>query len=229
MDKLLERFLHYVSLDTQSKSGVRQVPSTEGQWKLLQLLKQQLEEMGLVNISLSEKGTLMATLPANVAGNIPAIGFISHVDTSPDFSGKNVNPQIVENYRGGDIALGIGDEVLSPVMFPVLHQLLGQTLITTDGKTLLGADDKAGVAEIMTALAVLIQKIFRTVISAWPLRRTKRLVKGRSILTLRHSMRSGPIPLMAVAWESWNLKTSTPRRLISKLSATMCIPVPQKG
>lgn len=158
MDKLLERFLHYVSLDTQSKSGVRQVPSTEGQWKLLQLLKQQLEEMGLVNISLSEKGTLMATLPANVAGNIPAIGFISHVDTSPDFSGKNVNPQIVENYRGGDIALGIGDEVLSPVMFPVLHQLLGQTLITTDGKTLLGADDKAGIAEIMTALAVLQQK-----------------------------------------------------------------------
>ncbi len=155
MDKLLERFLHYVSLDTQSKSGVRQVPSTEGQWKLLRLLKQQLEEMGLVNITLSEKGTLMATLPANVEGDIPAIGFISHVDTSPDFSGKNVNPQIVENYRGGDIALGIGDEVLSPVMFPVLHQLLGQTLITTDGKTLLGADDKAGVAEIMTALAVL--------------------------------------------------------------------------
>lgn len=149
MDKLLERFLHYVSLDTQSKSGVRQVPSTEGQWKLLRLLKQQLEEMGLVNITLSEKGTLMATLPANVEGDIPAIGFISHVDTSPDFSGKNVNPQIVENYRGGDIALGIGDEVLSPVMFPVLHQLLGQTLITTDGKTLLGADDKAGVAEIM--------------------------------------------------------------------------------
>ncbi len=91
-------------------------------------------------------------------GDIPAIGFISHVDTSPDFSGKHVNPQIVENYRGGDIALGIGDEVLSPVMFPVLHQLLGQTLITTDGKTLLGADDKAGIAEIMTALAVLKEK-----------------------------------------------------------------------
>lgn len=155
MDKLLERFLQYVSLDTQSKPGVRQVPSTEGQWKLLQLLKTQLEELGLVNVTLSEKGTVMGTLPANVSGDIPAIGFISHVDTSPDFSGKNVNPQIVENYRGGDIALGVGDEVLSPVMFPVLHQLLGQTLITTDGKTLLGADDKAGVAEIMTALAVL--------------------------------------------------------------------------
>ena len=150
MDKLLERFLNYVSLDTQSKAGVRQVPSTEGQWKLLHLLKEQLEEMGLINVTLSEKGTLMATLPANVPGDIPAIGFISHVDTSPDCSGKNVNPQIVENYRGGDIALGIGDEVLSPVMFPVLHQLLGQTLITTDGKTLLGADDKAGIAEIMT-------------------------------------------------------------------------------
>ncbi|VTU65129.1 peptidase T [Lactobacillus kunkeei] [Leuconostoc pseudomesenteroides] len=112
MDKLLERFLNYVSLDTQSKAGVRQVPSTEGQWKLLHLLKEQLEEMGLINVTLSEKGKVMATLPANVTGDIPAIGFIYHVDTSPDSSGKNVNPQIVENYRGGDIALGIGDEVL---------------------------------------------------------------------------------------------------------------------
>lgn len=158
MDKLLERFLEYVSLDTQSKAGVRQVPSTEGQWKLLKLLKSQLEEMGLVNVTLSDKGTVMATLPSTVAHEVPAIGFISHVDTAPDFSGKNVKPQIVENYRGGDIALGMGDEILSPVMFPVLHSLLGQTLITTDGKTLLGADDKAGIAEIMTALAVLKQK-----------------------------------------------------------------------
>lgn len=158
MDKLLERFLEYVSLDTQSKAGVRQVPSTEGQWKLLQLLKSQLEEMGLVNVTLSDKGTVMGTLPSTVAHEVPAIGFISHVDTAPDFSGKNVKPQIVENYRGGDIALGMGDEILSPVMFPVLHSLLGQTLITTDGKTLLGADDKAGIAEIITALAVLKQK-----------------------------------------------------------------------
>ena len=110
MDKLLERFLQYVSLDTQSKAGVRQVPSTEGQWKLLRLLQAQLEEMGLVNVTLSEKGTVMGTLAANVAGDIPPIGFISHVDTAPDFSGKHVSPQIVENYRGGDIALGIGDE-----------------------------------------------------------------------------------------------------------------------
>jgi tripeptide aminopeptidase len=99
MDKLLERFLQYVSLDTQSKPGVRQVPSTEGQWKLLRLLQAQLQEMGLVNVTLSEKGTIMGTLPANVEGDIPAIGFISHVDTSPDFSGKNVNPQIVKLSR----------------------------------------------------------------------------------------------------------------------------------
>lgn len=158
MDKLLERFLQYVSLDTQSKPGVKQVPSTEGQWKLLRLLKEQLEQMGLVDVTLSDHGTVMGTLPANITRRVPAIGFISHVDTAPDFTGKNVNPQIVENYRGGDIALGIGDEILSPVMFPVLHQLMGQTLITTDGKTLLGADDKAGVAEIMTALAVLKEK-----------------------------------------------------------------------
>lgn len=155
MEKLLERFLQYVVLDTQSKPGVRQVPSTEGQWNLLHVLKAQMEDMGLQGVTLSEHGTLMGTLPGNIDKPVPAIGFIAHVDTAPDASGKNVNPQIVENYRGGDIALGMGDEILSPVMFPVLHQLLGQTLITTDGKTLLGADDKAGVAEIMTALAVL--------------------------------------------------------------------------
>ncbi|EIZ8989396.1 peptidase T [Cronobacter sakazakii] len=158
MDKLLERFLQYVTMDTQSRAGVKHVPSTESQWKLLNLLKNQMEELGMVNVSLSEHGTLMGTLPANVDKPVPPIGFISHVDTSPDFTAKNVNPQIVENYRGGDIALGTGEEILSPVMFPVLHQLLGHTLITTDGKTLLGADDKAGVAEIITAMATLSQK-----------------------------------------------------------------------
>ncbi|WP_409307642.1 peptidase T [Pectobacterium sp. B1J-3] len=152
MDKLLDRFLNYVSFDTQSKSGVRQVPSTEGQLRLARALQQELLELGFEQVTLSKNGCVMATLPANVAWSVPTIGFISHMDTSPDYTGKNVNPQILENYRGGDIALGIGDEVLSPVMFPVLHQLLGHTLITTDGKTLLGADDKAGIAEIITAM-----------------------------------------------------------------------------
>ncbi|MCV9877254.1 peptidase T [Brenneria izbisi] len=155
MDKLLDRFLNYVSFDTQSKSGVRQVPSTEGQLRLARALQQELLELGFEQVTLSKQGCVMATLPANVAWAVPTIGFISHMDTSPDYTGKNVNPQILENYRGGDIALGMGDEVLSPVMFPVLHQLLGHTLITTDGKTLLGADDKAGIAEIITAMVRL--------------------------------------------------------------------------
>lgn len=157
MNNLLDRFLNYVSFDTQSKPGVRQVPSPEGQLKLARVLQSELTALGLEQVTLSEHGCVMATLPANVDWPVPTIGFISHMDTAPDASGKNVNPQIVENYRGGDIALGVGDEILSPVMFPVLHQLLGQTLITTDGKTLLGADDKSGIAEIMTALARLKQ------------------------------------------------------------------------
>lgn len=138
MNNLLDRFLNYVSFDTQSKPGVRQVPSTEGQFKLARALQSELLALGLEQVTLSEHGCVMATLPANVAWSVPTIGFIAHMDTAPDASGKNVNPQIVENYRGGDIALGIGDEILSPVMFPVLHQLLGQTLITTDGKTCWG-------------------------------------------------------------------------------------------
>lgn len=155
MSRLLERFLNYVVVDSQSKPQARQVPSSEGQWQMAELLKGELQALGLANISLSEHGILMATLPGNVAWPVPTIGFISHVDTSPDFTAKQVKPAVIENYRGGDIALGSGDEVLSPVRFPVLHQLIGHTLITTDGKTLLGADDKAGVAEIVTAIAEL--------------------------------------------------------------------------
>lgn len=155
MNKPLDRFLHYVSFDTQSKPGVKHVPSTDGQWKLAHALQEELTALGLTDITLSDHGCLMATLPSNVSWPVPVIGFIAHMDTAPDFTGKHVNPQIVEQYRGGDIALGNGDEVLSPVMFPVLHQLIGHTLITTDGKTLLGADDKAGLAEIVTAIVRL--------------------------------------------------------------------------
>ncbi|QHB32316.1 peptidase T [Yersinia canariae] len=155
MDKLLDRFFNYVSFDTQAKANVKSVPSTEGQRKLALVLQHELQALGFSHTSVSDHGCVMATLPANVSWPVPTIGFIAHLDTSPDFSGKNVNPQIVENYRGGDIALGMGDEILSPVMFPILHQLLGHTLITTDGKTLLGADDKAGIAEIITAMVRL--------------------------------------------------------------------------
>lgn len=155
MDQLLERFLSYVAVETQSKPQARQVPSSEGQWTLARQLQEELLALGFVDVNLSDHCCVTGTLPANVDWPTPVIGFISHMDTSPDFTAKQVKPQIVENYRGGDIALGSGDEVLSPVMFPVLHQLIGHTLITTDGTTLLGADDKAGVAEIMTAMARL--------------------------------------------------------------------------
>ncbi|KGD73706.1 peptidase T [Tatumella morbirosei] len=160
MEKLLDRFLQYVQVDTQSKVQCRsgQVPSSEGQWQLARILMAELETLGCVEISLSEHCCLTATLPATVSEPVPVVGFIAHLDTSPDCSGKNIQPQLVENYRGGDIALGIGEEILSPVLIPVLHQLHGHTLITTDGKTLLGADDKAGIAEIITALARLKQQ-----------------------------------------------------------------------
>ncbi len=157
MDQLLERFLSYVAVETQAKPQARQVPSSEGQWTLARQLQEELLALGFVDVTLSDHCCVMGTLPANVDWPTPVIGFISHMDTSPDFTAKNVNPQIIDNYRGGDIALGHGDEILSPVMFPVLHKLIGHTLITTDGKTLLGADDKAGIAEIMTAMARLAQ------------------------------------------------------------------------
>jgi len=157
MEQLLERFLSYVAVETQAKPQARQVPSSEGQWTLARQLQEELLALGFVDVTLSNHCCVMGTLPANVDWPTPVIGFISHMDTSPDFTAKHVNPQIIENYRGGDIALGNGNEILSPVMFPVLHKLIGHTLITTDGKTLLGADDKAGIAEIMTAMAHLAE------------------------------------------------------------------------
>ncbi|MEJ2766103.1 peptidase T [Photobacterium sp. MCCC 1A19761] len=156
MDKLIDRFLRYLSIDTQSDASSTHSPSTEGQRVLADDIRQELIALGLSDVDLDENGYLMARLPANVDYDVPAIGFIAHLDTSPDASGKHVTPQAVENYQGGDIALGIGDEVLSPIQYPELHRLHGQTLIMTDGTTLLGADNKAGIAEILTAVAHLI-------------------------------------------------------------------------
>ncbi|MEZ8093714.1 peptidase T [Photobacterium swingsii] len=155
MDKLIERFLRYVSFETQSNPSVAHCPSTACQLVLAEQLKRELEELELCDVTLDEHGYLMARLPSNVDFPVPAIGFIAHMDTAPDASGKDVKPQIVENYIGGDIALGIGDEVLSPIQYPDLNKLHGHNIITTDGTTLLGADNKAGVAEIITAIAHL--------------------------------------------------------------------------
>lgn len=153
---LVERFLKYVSFDTQSDESTRVTPSTPGQMVFAKYLKTELEELGLEDITLDENGYLFATLPANTDKEVPTIGFIAHMDTSPDMSGKNVSPRIVKNYEGGDITLSSEERVvLSPMQFPELLDHKGEDLIVTNGKTLLGADDKAGIAEIISAIAYL--------------------------------------------------------------------------
>lgn len=153
---LVERFLKYVSFDTQSDEETRVTPSTPGQMVFAEYLKTELEELGLEDITLDEHGYLFATLPANTDKKLPVIGFIAHVDTSPDMSGKDVSPRIVEKYDGSDIVLCAEENVvLSPKQFPELLNHKGEDLIVTNGKTLLGADDKAGIAEIISAIAYL--------------------------------------------------------------------------
>lgn len=152
------RFLKYVSFDTQSDENAEGTPSTSGQMEFAKYLKTELEALGLEDITLDEHAYLFATLPANTDEEIPTIGFIAHMDTSPDMSGKSVNPRIVQNYDGEDIVLCAEERiVLSPAQFPELLAHKGEDLIVTDGKTLLGADDKAGIAEIVSAVAYLKQ------------------------------------------------------------------------
>jgi tripeptide aminopeptidase len=154
---LIERFLHYVSKDTQSDELTQMTPSTPGQMAFAQDLKAELEAMGLTEVTLDENGYLMASLPSNTDKAVPVIGFIAHMDTSPDLSGRNVKPRIVKAYPGGDIVLNEAQGiVLSPNDFPELNSYVGQDLIVTNGLTLLGADDKAGIAEIVTAMQYLI-------------------------------------------------------------------------
>ncbi|MBD5171526.1 MAG: peptidase T [Bacteroidales bacterium] len=154
---VLDRFLEYVKFDTQSDELTNLTPSTPGQMKFARFLENQLRELGLTEITLDDNGYLMATLESNVAEETPVVGFIAHLDTSPDMSGRNVNPRIVANYDGGDITLNESEKIiLSPREFPELLHYVGQDLVVTDGTTLLGADDKAGVAEIISAMAYLI-------------------------------------------------------------------------
>ncbi|MEH7333247.1 peptidase T [Neobacillus drentensis] len=157
-NELIERFTSYVKVDTQSDESSETCPSTEGQWTLLRMLEDELKAIGMEEITLDENGYLMATLPSNTEKQVSTIGFLAHVDTATDFTGKNVNPQIVENYDGQKIVLNEAIKVImSPKDFPSLQEYKGHTLITTDGTTLLGADNKAGVTEIMTAMAYLIK------------------------------------------------------------------------
>lgn len=153
---LVERFLKYVSFDTQSSEESGVTPSTDKQMVFARFLKTELEQLGLEDIELDEHGYLYATLPANTDKPVPTVGFIAHMDTSPDCSGANVNPRIVKDYDGSDIVLCAEEGItLSPAQFPELLEHKGEDLIVTDGKTLLGADDKAGIAEIVSAIAWL--------------------------------------------------------------------------
>ncbi|GEN88304.1 peptidase T [Oceanobacillus sp. FSL W8-0428] len=155
-EKLIKRLETYAKIDTQSDMNSETTPSTPGQWDLIKLLEKELKEVGLEEVSYDENGYLMATLPANTDKDIPAIGFLAHVDTATDFTGKGVSPKVI-NYEGGDIVLNEALQViLSPDKFPELSNYLGHQLMVTDGTTLLGADDKAGIAEIMTAVEYLI-------------------------------------------------------------------------
>lgn len=155
--ELIERFTSYVKVNTQSNDDSETCPSTPGQLDLARLLVDELKALGMEEVTMDENGYVMATLPANTDKDIPTIGFLSHVDTATELSGEGVNPQLVENYDGKDIVLNEAQGVvLSPKDFPELHNYIGHTLVTTDGTTLLGADDKAGITEIMTAMAYLL-------------------------------------------------------------------------
>ena len=158
MQHIIDRFISYVTIDTESDPNSQTTPSTEKQWNLANKLVEELKTIGLEDVTIDDKAYIMATLPGNVDHEVPVIGFVSHFDTSPDFSGANVKPQIVTNYDGKDIVLNAEKNiVLSPNYFKDLLQYKGQTIITTDGTTLLGADDKAGITEIVSAMEYLIQ------------------------------------------------------------------------
>ena len=157
MQHIIDRFISYVKIDTQSNPASTSTPSTDKQWVLANMLTKELKEIGLSDVSIDSNGYIMASLPSNIKNEVPTIGFIAHYDTSPDFSGTNVNPQIIPNYNGEDILLNKEKNiVLSSSYFDDIQQYKGQTIITTDGTTLLGADDKAGITEIVTAMEHLI-------------------------------------------------------------------------
>ncbi len=155
---LIDRFISYVTVDTESDPTSDTTPSTAKQWDLANALVEELKHIGLQDVTIDDNAYIMATLPSNVPHKVPTIGFISHFDTTPDFTGKDVKPQIIENYDGNDIVLNKAQNIiLSPSYFEDLLLYKGQTLITTDGTTLLGADDKAGITEIVSAMEYLVQ------------------------------------------------------------------------
>jgi tripeptide aminopeptidase len=207
---LTERFLKYVSFVTTSDENTKMTPSTPGQMIFAQYLVEELKSIGLDEVDLDKNGCVMATLPANTDKAVPTIGFIAHMDTSPDMTAKHVKPRIVENYDGNDILLN--DEqviVLETEKYPEILQYKGQDIIVTDGTTLLGADDKAGLAEIVTAMEYLIAhpeiKHGKIRIGFTP---DEELVREPIISMCKNLVQNGLTPWMVVKLASWNTKTS---------------------
>ena len=196
--ELKERFLKYVAVDTQSAEERETFPSTQKQWTLLNMLVEEMKALGLTEVSIDKYGYAMGTIPASEGcENAPVIGFLAHVDTSPDMSGENVRPRIIENYDGGDIVLN-NALTMRVEEFPELKNFIGHTLIHTDGTTLLGADDKAGVAEIMSAAEYLMSH--------------PEVRHGKIRTTSRPSARISPTRWTEATRESSNTRTSTPPR-----------------
>ena len=208
MVDLKDRFLKYVSFDTQSDEMSETFPSTEKQKVLLKYLVEEMKSLGLTEVEMDEHSYAMGTIPATPGyEDRPVIGFISHVDTSPDMSGANIKPQIIENYDGKDIRLN--ENLMMTVKdFPELSAFKGHTLITTDGTTLLGADDKAGVAEIMTAAEYLMAHPMGRSVSVSL--RMRKWAGEWIISTWKNSALNSLTPLMVGSRANWNMKTSMP-------------------
>lgn len=208
-NQLIDRLTRYTTIDTQSDPKSTTTPSTEKQWDLLHLLEKELQQLGLPT-DLDENGYLFATLESNIDADVPTVGFLAHVDTSPDFNASNVKPQIIENYDGKPYKLGNTKRVLDPKVFPELNSLVGHTLMVTDGTSLLGADDKAGIVEIMEAICYLQEHPeIKHGTFALDLHQTKKSVVVHINLMLTASMLILLILWMVVNMENYNMKALT--------------------
>jgi tripeptide aminopeptidase len=230
MEKLTKRFLRYTQIHTTSDPKSNTFPSTSRQIDFAKMLVEELKEIGLSDVEVDEYGYVMATLPANIDGNAPVIGFIAHMDTSPDFEGNNVKPRIVSNYDGQLLTINPEKGIfLDPAEFPELKKCTGLDIITTDGTTLLGADDKAGIAEIISAMEILINspeiKHGKIRICFTPMRKSG---MGPIILMWTSLAQTSPTRSTAANWENSNLKTSMPHMQPSKFREKVYIPEQQK-
>lgn len=227
--KAAHRLLKYIKVYTTSDENSTSVPSAQREFDLANQLAEEMRNIGITDVRVTDTCYVYGEIPATAGKEqIPALGFISHMDTAPDFNGEAVNPQIIENYDGENVELGTSGRVLSPREFPHLAQLRGKTLITTDGTTLLGADDKAGIAEILTACETILQKICHMAVFALVLHRTKKLAAVPIILMFPALAPTLPTRLTVGIPAKSVMRISTLPVLNSLFQGLMCIPVTQR-